>query len=157
MNVDFQSPLIHTILCFSSSSSSSFFLFFFHSNFSNWFLVGLVLSILLYVIQYAVCIAADFAARGALTCIVDCHSSFFFFAARASSVSFCFCLFKKNVLTCAYAQHDAVTPLDSRAKMDPSIGKKGGPLRPEITVKIAAVSFIFFSSGLTLRTEDLKK
>eukprot|EP00729_Bicosta_minor_P011916 gene11916-12559_t len=41
--------------------------------------------------------------------------------------------------------------------MDPSIGKKGGPLRPEITVKIAAVSFIFFSSGLTLRTEDLKK
>lgn len=156
MNVDFQSPLIHTILCFSSSSSSSFFLFFFHSNFSNWFLVGLVLSILLYVIQYAVCIAADFAARGALTCMLIATRAFFF-CSESIFCHFLFLSFLKNVLTCAYAQHDAVTPLDSRAKMDPSIGKKGGPLRPEITVKIAAVSFIFFSSGLTLRTEDLKK
>lgn len=81
----------------------------------------------------------------------------FFFCSESIFCHFLFLSFLKNVLTCAYAQHDAVTPLDSRAKMDPSIGKKGGPLRPEITVKIAAVSFIFFSSGLTLRTEDLKK
>eukprot|EP00039_Didymoeca_costata_P023524 m.7389 g.7389 ORF g.7389 m.7389 type:complete len:385 (+) comp3706_c0_seq1:339-1493(+) len=38
----------------------------------------------------------------------------------------------------------------------PHFGSKKGPLHPEITVKILAVSFIFFTSGLTLKTEDLK-
>ena len=32
-----------------------------------------------------------------------------------------------------------------------------GPLKPEITVKFFAVAFIFFTSGLTLRTEELKR
>ncbi|XP_033097371.1 sodium/bile acid cotransporter 7-like isoform X1 [Anneissia japonica] len=43
----------------------------------------------------------------------------------------------------------------SFAKLAPVIGVKGGILRPEITVKYLAVSFIFFNSGLSLRTEDL--
>lgn len=42
------------------------------------------------------------------------------------------------------------------ANLMPSVGAKGGPLVPEITVKYLAVSFIFFNSGLSLRTEDLK-
>jgi len=42
------------------------------------------------------------------------------------------------------------------AKSAPWIGKKGGPLYPEITIKYVAVSVIFFNSGLSLRTEDLK-
>ena len=42
------------------------------------------------------------------------------------------------------------------AKTAPWIGKKGGPLYPEITVKYIAVSVIFFGSGISLRTEDLK-
>ncbi|XP_072039872.1 sodium/bile acid cotransporter 7-like isoform X2 [Amphiura filiformis] len=42
------------------------------------------------------------------------------------------------------------------ANVEPSIGNKGGPLMPEITVKYFAVSFIFFNSGLSLKTEDLK-
>ncbi|CAH1776413.1 unnamed protein product [Owenia fusiformis] len=41
------------------------------------------------------------------------------------------------------------------AKLDPDIGIKGGPLRPEITVKFIAVSVIFFNSGLSLKTEEL--
>ncbi|KAI8479797.1 hypothetical protein Bbelb_424560 [Branchiostoma belcheri] len=43
----------------------------------------------------------------------------------------------------------------SMAKVDPSLGVKGGPLKPEYTVKYFAVSFIFFNSGLSLKTEDL--
>eukprot|EP00053_Salpingoeca_punica_P012587 m.112787 g.112787 ORF g.112787 m.112787 type:complete len:411 (+) comp15987_c2_seq2:3376-4608(+) len=42
------------------------------------------------------------------------------------------------------------------AYIAPGIGMKGGPLHPEITVKYIAVSLIFLSSGITLRTEDLK-
>ncbi|XP_786622.3 sodium/bile acid cotransporter 7-B isoform X2 [Strongylocentrotus purpuratus] len=42
------------------------------------------------------------------------------------------------------------------ARAEPSIGQKGGPLIPEITVKYLAVSIIFFNSGLSLKTEDLK-
>ncbi|XP_041455624.1 sodium/bile acid cotransporter 7-B-like isoform X2 [Lytechinus variegatus] len=42
------------------------------------------------------------------------------------------------------------------ARAEPSIGQKGGPLLPEITVKYLAVSIIFFNSGLSLKTEDLK-
>ena len=42
------------------------------------------------------------------------------------------------------------------AKLAPWIGKKGGPLFPEITVKYFAVSIIFFNGGVSLRTEDLK-
>ncbi|XP_070553235.1 sodium/bile acid cotransporter 7-like [Ptychodera flava] len=41
------------------------------------------------------------------------------------------------------------------ARLDPDIGMKGGPLKPEITVKYLAVSFIFFNSGLSLKTEEL--
>lgn len=41
------------------------------------------------------------------------------------------------------------------AYLAPWIGAKNGPLVPRITVKILAVSFIFFSSGLTLKSEDL--
>jgi len=44
----------------------------------------------------------------------------------------------------------------SLAKLAPYIGAKGGILRPEYTVKYGAVSIIFFNSGLSLRTEDLK-
>lgn len=43
------------------------------------------------------------------------------------------------------------------AKFDPSIGRKDGPLNPDLTVKVLAVSFIFFSSGLTLRSDELKR
>ncbi|XP_035682414.1 sodium/bile acid cotransporter 7-A-like [Branchiostoma floridae] len=43
----------------------------------------------------------------------------------------------------------------SMAKVEPSFGIKGGPLKPEYTVKYFAVSFIFFNSGLSLKTEDL--
>ena len=43
------------------------------------------------------------------------------------------------------------------AKANPSFGAKGGFLRPEYTVKYAAVSFIFFNSGLSLRTEELTR
>eukprot|EP00911_Craspedida_sp_UC1_P001653 UC1_evm2s1252 len=42
------------------------------------------------------------------------------------------------------------------ARMAPWIGKKGGPLVPEVTVKYGAVGLIFFCSGLTLPTEDLR-
>uniref|UniRef100_A0A3Q3LLP4 Sodium/bile acid cotransporter n=1 Tax=Mastacembelus armatus TaxID=205130 RepID=A0A3Q3LLP4_9TELE len=41
------------------------------------------------------------------------------------------------------------------AKLQPSVGVKGGPLKPEITIAYAAVSLIFFNSGLSLRTEEL--
>lgn len=43
------------------------------------------------------------------------------------------------------------------AKFYPEIGSKGGILKPEITIKIFAVSIIFFNSGISLRTEDLTK
>ena len=42
------------------------------------------------------------------------------------------------------------------AKLEPSIGKKGGILVPEITIKYFAVSLIFLNSGLSLKTEELK-
>eukprot|EP00730_Choanoeca_flexa_P006482 TRINITY_DN12161_c1_g2_i3.p1 TRINITY_DN12161_c1_g2~~TRINITY_DN12161_c1_g2_i3.p1 ORF type:complete len:380 (+),score=47.51 TRINITY_DN12161_c1_g2_i3:65-1204(+) len=42
------------------------------------------------------------------------------------------------------------------AHLNPQIGKKGGILKPEWTVKYGAVFLIFFNSGLTLRSEDLK-
>ncbi|KAL0970594.1 hypothetical protein UPYG_G00244150 [Umbra pygmaea] len=42
------------------------------------------------------------------------------------------------------------------AKAQPSFGVKGGPLRPEITITFVAVSAIFFNSGLSLKTEELK-
>mmetsp|Transcript_26307 Transcript_26307/g.36670 ORF Transcript_26307/g.36670 Transcript_26307/m.36670 type:complete len:394 (-) Transcript_26307:363-1544(-) len=42
------------------------------------------------------------------------------------------------------------------AKMEPTIGIKGGPLKPEITVKYIGVGLIFFMSGLSLKTEQLK-
>ncbi|KAM4709818.1 sodium/bile acid cotransporter 7 isoform 2-T2 [Discoglossus pictus] len=41
------------------------------------------------------------------------------------------------------------------AKMEPFIGEKGGPLKPEITITYIAVSAIFFNSGLSLKTEEL--
>lgn len=41
------------------------------------------------------------------------------------------------------------------AKSWPSIGMKGGPLKPEITIKYVAISIIFFNSGLSLKTEEL--
>ena len=41
------------------------------------------------------------------------------------------------------------------AYLKPSIGLKGGPLKPEITIKYMAVSTIFFNSGLSLKTEQL--
>lgn len=37
----------------------------------------------------------------------------------------------------------------------PPLGIKGGPLRPEYTVKYFVVSLIFFNSGLSLRLADL--
>ena len=43
------------------------------------------------------------------------------------------------------------------AKANPSFGAKGGLLKPEYTVKYLAVSFIFFNSGLSLRTEELTR
>ena len=42
------------------------------------------------------------------------------------------------------------------AKIEPRIGKKGGILMPEITIKYFAVSLIFLNSGLSLKTEELK-
>ena len=42
------------------------------------------------------------------------------------------------------------------AKFAPSIGAKGGILKPEITVKYFAVSAIFLNSGLSLKSEELK-
>uniref|UniRef100_A0A8C3IUK7 Sodium/bile acid cotransporter n=1 Tax=Chrysemys picta bellii TaxID=8478 RepID=A0A8C3IUK7_CHRPI len=41
------------------------------------------------------------------------------------------------------------------AKLEPAIGVKGGPLKPEITITYIAVSAIFFNSGLSLKTEEL--
>ncbi|XP_076995994.1 sodium/bile acid cotransporter 7 isoform X2 [Tamandua tetradactyla] len=41
------------------------------------------------------------------------------------------------------------------AKLEPSVGMNGGPLRPEITVTYIAVATIFFNSGLSLKTEEL--
>ncbi|XP_042557757.1 sodium/bile acid cotransporter 7 isoform X3 [Dipodomys spectabilis] len=39
------------------------------------------------------------------------------------------------------------------AKLRPSVGVNGGPLKPEITVSYIAVATIFFNSGLSLKTE----
>ncbi|XP_035298403.1 sodium/bile acid cotransporter 7 isoform X3 [Cricetulus griseus] len=41
------------------------------------------------------------------------------------------------------------------AKLQPSVGVNGGPLKPEITVSYIAVATIFFNSGLSLKTEEL--
>ncbi|XP_030017441.1 sodium/bile acid cotransporter 7-like [Sphaeramia orbicularis] len=41
------------------------------------------------------------------------------------------------------------------AKVQPSFGVKGGPLKPEVTIAYIAVSLIFFNSGLSLKTEEL--
>uniref|UniRef100_A0A3Q3WU68 Sodium/bile acid cotransporter n=1 Tax=Mola mola TaxID=94237 RepID=A0A3Q3WU68_MOLML len=41
------------------------------------------------------------------------------------------------------------------AKLEPSVGVKGGPLKPEVTIAYVAVSLIFFNSGLSLKTEEL--
>lgn len=41
------------------------------------------------------------------------------------------------------------------AKLEPSFGVHGGPLKPEITVSYVAVATIFFNSGLSLKTEEL--
>ncbi|XP_047663068.1 sodium/bile acid cotransporter 7 isoform X3 [Tachysurus fulvidraco] len=41
------------------------------------------------------------------------------------------------------------------AKLAPSVGVKGGPLLPEVTITYIAVSVIFFNSGLSLKTEEL--
>ncbi|XP_006872340.1 PREDICTED: sodium/bile acid cotransporter 7 [Chrysochloris asiatica] len=41
------------------------------------------------------------------------------------------------------------------AKLEPSVGVNGGPLKPEITVTYIAVAIIFFNSGLSLKTEEL--
>ncbi|TSL61116.1 Sodium/bile acid cotransporter 7 [Bagarius yarrelli] len=43
------------------------------------------------------------------------------------------------------------------AKLAPSVGVKGGPLRPEITITYIAVSAIFFNSGLSLKTEVCRR
>ncbi|XP_029336513.1 sodium/bile acid cotransporter 7 isoform X4 [Mus caroli] len=40
------------------------------------------------------------------------------------------------------------------AKLEPSVGVNGGPLKPEITVAYIAVATIFFNSGLSLKTES---
>lgn len=42
------------------------------------------------------------------------------------------------------------------AKFSPFFGAKGGILKPEVTVKYIAVSAIFFNSGLSLKSEELK-
>eukprot|EP00055_Hartaetosiga_balthica_P006793 m.22178 g.22178 ORF g.22178 m.22178 type:complete len:358 (-) comp5429_c0_seq1:2205-3278(-) len=42
------------------------------------------------------------------------------------------------------------------ARLAPWIGMKGGPLQPEYTIKYGAVFLIFFNSGLTLKSEELK-
>lgn len=41
------------------------------------------------------------------------------------------------------------------ASLAPSLGTKGGYLKPEYTVKYGAVSVIFLISGLTLKTDDI--
>uniref|UniRef100_A0A8C5N5U0 Sodium/bile acid cotransporter n=1 Tax=Gouania willdenowi TaxID=441366 RepID=A0A8C5N5U0_GOUWI len=41
------------------------------------------------------------------------------------------------------------------AKVHPSFGVKGGPLKPEFTITYFAVALIFFNSGLSLKTEEL--
>ncbi|NXH21658.1 NTP7A protein, partial [Bucco capensis] len=41
------------------------------------------------------------------------------------------------------------------ARLEPAVGVKGGPLKPEITITYVAVSAIFFNSGLSLKTEEL--
>ncbi|XP_034020449.1 sodium/bile acid cotransporter 7 isoform X3 [Thalassophryne amazonica] len=41
------------------------------------------------------------------------------------------------------------------ARLQPSFGVKGGPLKPEVTIAYVAVSVIFFNSGLSLKTEEL--
>ncbi|XP_074651954.1 sodium/bile acid cotransporter 7-B-like isoform X2 [Tubulanus polymorphus] len=43
------------------------------------------------------------------------------------------------------------------ARLYPPFGTKGGFLKPEWTVKYLAVCIIFFNSGLSLKTQDLKK
>eukprot|EP01135_Chromosphaera_perkinsii_P006246 Nk52_evm7s470 gene=Nk52_evmTU7s470 len=43
------------------------------------------------------------------------------------------------------------------AKMNPRLGKKGGVLKPEVTVSFIAVFVIFFNSGLGLKTSELAK
>ncbi|XP_069782459.1 sodium/bile acid cotransporter 7 isoform X4 [Narcine bancroftii] len=43
----------------------------------------------------------------------------------------------------------------SLAKLQPSLGRRGGPLKPEITITYVAVSTIFFNSGLSLKSEEL--
>ena len=40
------------------------------------------------------------------------------------------------------------------ARAAPGIGVHGGPLRPEISVKIGCVASIFFLSGVSLKTGD---
>ena len=40
------------------------------------------------------------------------------------------------------------------AYLHPSLGIKGGPLRPEISVKLVGVFLIFLNSGLSIRTEE---
>uniref|UniRef100_A0A3P9N3E3 Solute carrier family 10 member 7 n=1 Tax=Poecilia reticulata TaxID=8081 RepID=A0A3P9N3E3_POERE len=42
------------------------------------------------------------------------------------------------------------------AKLLPGVGVKEGPLRPEVTITYIAVSLIFFNSGLSLKTEELR-
>ncbi|KAM7112010.1 sodium/bile acid cotransporter 7 isoform 1-T1 [Ciconia maguari] len=41
------------------------------------------------------------------------------------------------------------------ARLEPAVGVKGGPLKPEVTITYIAVSAIFFNSGLSLKTEEL--
>ncbi|XP_017770286.1 PREDICTED: sodium/bile acid cotransporter 7-like [Nicrophorus vespilloides] len=41
------------------------------------------------------------------------------------------------------------------ASVFPKLGSKGGPLKPEYTVKYGAVSLIFLISGLTLKTDSI--
>ncbi|XP_065885634.1 sodium/bile acid cotransporter 7-A-like [Dysidea avara] len=41
------------------------------------------------------------------------------------------------------------------AKLWPWLGAKGGPLKPEVTVKYISVMAIFLTSGMSMRTEDL--
>lgn len=41
------------------------------------------------------------------------------------------------------------------AKLHPSFGAKGGPLKPEFTITYISVAAIFFNSGLSLKTEEL--
>ncbi|XP_066991427.1 sodium/bile acid cotransporter 7-B isoform X2 [Anabrus simplex] len=41
------------------------------------------------------------------------------------------------------------------AEIYPKLGARGGPLKPEITIKYGAVSIIFFLSGLILKTDEL--